>query len=642
VGETRFGPYRLESLIGRGGTGEVHRAYDTVEDRTVALKLLAVGLTGEEGFPARFRRESGVVARLREPHVIPVHDFGEIDGRLFIDMRLVDGVDLGTVVERDGPLDATRAVHLIGQIAAALDAAHAEGLVHRDVKPSNVLVAGSGPDEFAYVIDFGIARTLLGTSATAGTLGYVAPERVADADGGDPRIDVYALGCLLHELLTGERPFPGEQAASLVHANLDTPPPRPSARRPGSPPEFDEVVARALAEDPDQRFRTAGELAAAARAVPSTSRAEPTASRSAPTRPDPDLPAVASPAPRRSRRLIAAAAVAVLVAAVAVGAILVRPTGSAPTAQIAPTTASAPTPPADPPALGTIAVGDEPVGAVVTADGTRALVTDLGSGEVSVVDIAARRQISRIDVGSSANGVALTPDGTRALVNDSRANNVLVLDAATLRVIATIPAGKFPCEVAVTADGALALVTDADSNMVSIIDLVTLRQTGTIAVGDNPCAVALTPDGTRALVANYEAATVSVVDLAAQQQIATIHVGSGPRWVSVTADGTRALVANRRSDTVSVIDIAAQRETARIAVGDEPFRVALLPGDARALVTNIAADSVSVIDIAARREIRTIPVGDAPRAVAVTPDGTRAVVTNYGADSVSLIDTEAR
>src|SRR4051794_9420639 len=316
VGETRFGPYRLQALIGRGGTGEVHRAYDTAKDRTVALKLLAVGLAADDGFRARFRRDSRVAAQLGEPHVIPIHDFGEIDGRLFIDMRMVDGVDLATVLER-GPLDPARAVHLVAQVAAALDAAHAAGLVHRDVKPSNVLVAGSGADEFAYLIDFGIARDRPGPSASGASAGTLA--------------DVHALGCLLHELLTGQPPIPGGEPA-----------PSPSVVRPGPPAEFDGVLTRALAAEPGQRFATAGELATAARAVPVIPRADPAVDRDADPGP---------PAPGRSRRRpVMIAVVAVLLAAVALVAVLVRPSGDTPAAP----TAAAALPPADPPVLGQI------------------------------------------------------------------------------------------------------------------------------------------------------------------------------------------------------------------------------------------------------------------------------------------------
>jgi serine/threonine protein kinase len=213
-----------------------------------------------------------VAARLREPHVIPIHDFGEIDGRLFIDMRLVDGSDIGKVLE-DGPMDPQRAVYLISQVADALDAAHDDGLVHRDVKPTNVLLT---PSDFVYVVDFGIARSIgtAGTSLTmtgaaVGTLDYMAPERFT-MSGIDRRTDVYSLTCLLHECLTAKRPFKGRDLPSLMYAHLSTEPPRPGDLVDGLPPALDDVIARGMAKRPEDRFPTAGALAAAARDVAGT------------------------------------------------------------------------------------------------------------------------------------------------------------------------------------------------------------------------------------------------------------------------------------------------------------------------------------------------------------------------------------
>ncbi|WP_229904863.1 serine/threonine-protein kinase [Lentzea cavernae] len=303
-----FGPYRLESLLGRGGMGEVHRAYDTVKERTVALKLLPVGLASDTTYQARFRRESQVAARLREPHIIPIHDFGEIDGQLFIDMRMVDGVDLGSLLRREGALDPARAVHVVGQIAAALDAAHAENLIHRDVKPSNVIVVGTGADEFAYLIDFGIVHNSLDTGtgdAALGSPAYTAPERlqpVPAMDAFQRAVDVYSLGCVLHELLTGRLAFPGDNNMAMMFAHLQTPPPRPSALRPNLPPGLDDVVTRALAKNPRDRYPSAGALAAAARAALTTSRhPAPTGPADATTR----LPILGRPAvdPRGTRVL---------------------------------------------------------------------------------------------------------------------------------------------------------------------------------------------------------------------------------------------------------------------------------------------------------------------------------------------------
>ena len=271
-----FGQYELRSAIGVGGMGEVFEAYDTVRDRMVAVKLLRAELAVDAGFQERFRRESRVAARLEDPHVIPVHDFGEIGGVLYIDMRLVRGINLKETLKQYGPLDPTRAGSIISQVASALDAAHAEGLVHRDVKPENVLLARN---DFAYLADFGIVHTsgdasLTKTGAAIGSSVYMAPERFTGGNIG-PQADVYALACLLYECLTGQAPFPTKDLGQLMGAHMLAPPPQPSMIRSGLSPAFDDVIARGMAKKPTARFNSAGELARAATAAASTPQPAP-------------------------------------------------------------------------------------------------------------------------------------------------------------------------------------------------------------------------------------------------------------------------------------------------------------------------------------------------------------------------------
>ncbi|MVU76429.1 protein kinase [Nocardia sp. ET3-3] len=246
--------------------GEVYEAYDTSKDRVVALKLLPEELAKDPAYQERFRRESQAAARLAEPHIIPIHDWGEIDGVLYIDMRLVRGEDLRSLLDRLGPLPPLRVMGIIEQVAAALDAAHYSGLVHRDVKPANILVTDA---DFAYLADFGIARaegdsTITMTGTAIGSYAYMAPERF-DAGPVSGRADIYSLGCVLHECLTGDKPFPTQNMSGLVRAHLSEPPPLTSMLRAGIPPQLDGVVAKALAKDPNARFFTAGEFARAAR-----------------------------------------------------------------------------------------------------------------------------------------------------------------------------------------------------------------------------------------------------------------------------------------------------------------------------------------------------------------------------------------
>lgn len=262
---SQFGPYRLTRLLGRGGMGEVYEAEHTVKEWTVALKLLSDAFSQDPVFRKRMQREARIAGRLQEPHVVPIHDYGEIDGQLFLEMRLVEGNDLDALLKRFGPLTPARAVAIIHQIASALDAAHAADVMHRDIKPQNILVTR---DDFAYLVDFGIASattderlTSLGTAV--GTWKYMAPERFTNAEVTH-RADIYSLTCVLHECLTGSPPYRADSASMLVTAHLMDPIPKPSTLRPGIPRAFDAVIARGMAKKPEERYASAGDLARAA------------------------------------------------------------------------------------------------------------------------------------------------------------------------------------------------------------------------------------------------------------------------------------------------------------------------------------------------------------------------------------------
>lgn len=263
--ESSFGKYRLIEIMGRGGMGEVWRAYDTATQRVVALKILPLDISNNEVFQQRFRREAHATARLNNPHLIPIHTYGEIEGRLYVDMRLIEGHDLQSVLAA-GPLHPDRAVGIIQQVAKGLHAAHKDGLLHRDVKPSNILLDA---DDFAYLIDFGIARAAGEMALTAvgdviGTYHYMAPERFGTT-GVDFRSDIYSLACVLYECLTARHPFPGDTLQQQIGSHLSIPPPRPSSTNPGLPTGLDMVVAKGMAKRPGDRYDTPVELALAAK-----------------------------------------------------------------------------------------------------------------------------------------------------------------------------------------------------------------------------------------------------------------------------------------------------------------------------------------------------------------------------------------
>jgi len=264
--------FRVESFLGEGAMGTVYLAEETSTGQRVALKLLAPELARDERFRRRFLRETELAMSFRHPHIVRMLGSGEEEGALYLAMAYVEGSDLREVLRREGRLEAERAVALVEQVAGALDAAHTAGLVHRDVKPGNILVTSGADGEQAYVCDFGLARhvssvsSLTGERGFVGTIDYVPPEQI---EGGtiDGRADLYSLGCVLYECLAGARPFDRESELSVVFAHLNEPPPRLSDLRPELPETFDPVVATALAKSPDDRYATCGELAAAARAA---------------------------------------------------------------------------------------------------------------------------------------------------------------------------------------------------------------------------------------------------------------------------------------------------------------------------------------------------------------------------------------
>ncbi len=267
-----FAGYRIERRLGRGGMGVLYLAVEPGLERRVALKLIAPEAAADEVFARRFAEESKIAASIEHPNVVPIYAAGEEGGVPFIAMRYVAGADLARRLARDGRLEPAAAVELIAQIGNGLDAIHAAGLIHRDVKPANVLLAGEAGAEHAYITDFGVARNvatesgLTQTGRFVGTLDYVAPEQIS---GGliDARVDVYALGCLLFKLLTGEVPFPKEGEAARLYAHLHDPPPTPSLYVPEVSMALDDVVVRAMSKQPDDRYPSAGDLGRAAQAA---------------------------------------------------------------------------------------------------------------------------------------------------------------------------------------------------------------------------------------------------------------------------------------------------------------------------------------------------------------------------------------
>jgi serine/threonine protein kinase len=301
VGST-FAGHRIERLLGVGGMGEVYLATRLDGERAVALKVVSPRVAGDVRFRRRFERESRLARGLRHGHIVGVHQAGESEGRLYMSMAYVDGVDLSAVLAERGWLHPAHAAVIVTQVAGALDAAADAGLVHRDVKPGNILLEARGDGPHAYLGDFGLSKHVSSTSGVTrtghwvGTIDYASPEQLQAAEV-DRATDVYALGGVLHKMLTGEVPYPRDRDLDKMVAHLSEPPPRPSATTGEIPGRFDEVVARAMAKRPEDRYASAAALAADALAA--AGEAGPPSPWTASQRPspgpaaDPDAPTAA-------------------------------------------------------------------------------------------------------------------------------------------------------------------------------------------------------------------------------------------------------------------------------------------------------------------------------------------------------------
>ena len=261
--------YRIEERVGRGGMGVVYRAEHLNLRRRAAIKIIAPDLAESEGFRERFTREARIAAALQHPNIVTVYDAGEVDGLLYLAMQYIEGFDLSAMLRREGRLRPYRAIDVCRQVASALDAAHAMGLIHRDVKPANVLIEG----RTAFLTDFGLTKRLDGTHTeltrsgdVVGTIHYVAPEQIEGTQVSS-RSDVYSLGCLLYHCLSGQVPFPRDTDVAVIYAHLSEDPPRLSTVRPELAGALDAVMAKALDKSPDRRFATCADLINAARAV---------------------------------------------------------------------------------------------------------------------------------------------------------------------------------------------------------------------------------------------------------------------------------------------------------------------------------------------------------------------------------------
>jgi YVTN family beta-propeller protein len=624
---TIFAGYQIDGIAGEGGMGRVYRATEIALQRPVALKLIAEAFSGDRKFRERFQRESMLAASIDHPNVIPVYEAGEVDGELYIAMRFVDGTDLLQAVTRDGPLDPQRACRIVGQVGAALDAAHRRGLVHRDVKPGNVLLTGEGDEEHVYLTDFGLVKTLSGDApgmTTAGqfvgTLDYSSPEAIQGQDA-DARSDVYSLACVLYFTLTRTSPFLRDSAVGTMFAHVNEPPPSLTEAAPHVPPALAQVVERGLAKNPDERQQTAGEFARAAQeALTAPASVAASAPRRTPTT-APGTPAQDGP-PSRNRILGIALPAVLVLGLVAAGLAAAgvfgggekgaeEPRADATATATATPTATATAQAARPRVVASIPAGKGPDGISVTDDGT-VFVTDASAGTFNRIDPETNETIGEpLAVGKEPDGVAGAKKVTWiASSGDDRVRRI-ESDPDPV-VIGTIPVGKQPNGISLGKQ--LVWVTNTGDDTVNRIDRASATVVGTpIGVGDQPFGIFVGVDSV--WVANHGDDTVTRIDSSTSEVLGDpVPVGKGPRGV-VEAFGS-VWVSNADDGTVTRIDAETQE-----VVGD-PIRVGQDPRDLTAgggfvWVANAKDNTVSQIDPEGGRVVgRATPVGDDPIGIA--------------------------
>ena len=632
---------RVEAVVGRGGMGVVYRATQLSLERPVALKAIAPELAGDPTFRERFKRESRIAASIEHPNVIPVYEAGEGEGLLYLIMRYVEGTDLRALIDAEGGLAPERAARIVAQVAAALAAAHRRDLIHRDVKPANVLIDAGGERDHAYLTDFGIARHAAATSgltrtgSVIGTLDYLAPERIQD-QGGDGRSDVYALGCVLFEALTGTLPYARDNDVAKMYAHLSAPVPSARELAPGVPEELDSLARRAMAKDPDDRFSTASELA---EALADTLPARPARTSSG------ELPATgtggraaAETRPARAAAPLGLSEEASLAAETAeelspaerraepegapVGAEAARAAPGAPAPE-EPAAPAAPEEPA-PPAMAAATVAPLPGPAPSAPSRRRGVLFAVVGAAVAAIAVVLVLSLSGGDTPEERSPAA---DGSRAQGGSGEQaggdGRTAGEGDAEQQALAFRPAGAVqldPGPDGLAAASGTVWVADKRGARVVPVDEANAEPQDPVAVGPNPDSVAV---GFGSVwVTNTDSDNVSRIDPVAREVTDTIDVGERPEGIAVSDDAV--WVADGQGGTVTRISPGDGRATAK-PVGGGPVQIAVTDDD-RVWVTLAEAERVVELDSDTGEPVgQGIPVPGQPRGIAF--DGERLWVS---------------
>jgi YVTN family beta-propeller protein len=578
---TELAGYRIERVLGRGGMSVVYLAHDPRLKRNVALKLLASELAEDEGFRARFLRESQLAASLDHANVVPVYEAGEVDGLLYIAMRYVVGTDLKALLREEGAFRPERTLVLVGQVASALDAAHERGLVHRDVKPSNVLLTGDPGKEHCYLADFGLStsasdRSVADAGHMVGTIDYVAPEQIRGGEV-DGRADVYSLACLLYECLVGEVPFRRASEVAVIYAHLEEPLPKASERAPALPAAVDAVLEQGTAKLPDERWQTCADLVDAARS------------------------ALGDRAPRvrlrgRSRRLGIPAALAALAAAVAALAALVFGGGGG--TALARSDSLVRIDLRGSGAAEGVAAGARPT--AVTVCGGSVWVTTQ-SGTVFQIE---PKSLTRHEVRVRGTPSDVANVGDLAAVVSGPPEQVTMVDAQFGQIsgVVEVPRARVPATA--VAFGRDVWVANPSGRRLDLLAPPYTAISASVALSGAPRLVAAGEGAVWAVGGR----TLWRVDPRALRGAARINLPFAPGAIDAGSDGV--WLADRGADAVVRVDPASGRLVQRIEVGDAPTAIAV--GADVVWVANNADGTVSRIDPRRNAVDRTIPVGAEP------------------------------
>jgi serine/threonine protein kinase len=618
IGDTLAG-YRIDAFVGSGGMGEVYRAFDTRLGRNVALKVLVPRLADDEGFRQRFLHESRLAASLDHPNVIPVYEAGEAEGRLFIAMRFVEGTDLRQMLGDERVLEPARTLALLASVAGALDTAHAKGLVHRDVKPANILVAAepaADPPEHVYLSDFGLttlSSDLGDAGPFTGTADYAAPELVS---GGpvDGRTDVYALGCVLFECLTGQAPFHGDSVMTVLWGHVNDPVPSASARNSDLPGGIDDVLGKALAKEPADRHATSRALIEEAR----------------------DALGVAEPVPKLSRRrlLLFVGASALGVAAAAVAAVLLTRGGGTASKQLLPLTRNSLVriDPATNQLKAAIKMGSNPTRVVV---GERDIwVADAGDRTLAQVSPEANAVVTTVEWSASAGSLLLEMafgDGAIWMIHQEGTtfqsySSVWTYDPRTriLRRALRTRNDRDLHGVAVGRGYLWAGTIPSGRTEIVKIQPVTREILWRTPVGiwaslANVVLLALGQDAV--WIAIDHPNSVWRLDTRTGKVLATIKLGFSPADIAVGETGV--WITNPLSDSVVRVNPSTDQVAETFRVGRTPEHLAV--GAGSVWTANTRDGTVSRID-PKTFDVKTVDVGGTPEDLAVGLGGTWVVV----------------